>query len=217
MAAAQIISHWHTLLDDFSTSSLEWYSSLEEKITARQIPDIRMERIEHNESGIGSAKRTYLRVTRGKLIFDVCAAPFGTSFFFSWWLLNEAPQNALLYGCLSFIALPIILVISMTSFGIVVGTVFFLIALIVLWAFITNAIKAGTEGVEDLILALPLWGTLYARWWKPVTYFTTDTRLMFQESIHRAVLEAIEGLRSEHGLRALSADERRPDMRDLLS
>lgn len=33
-----------------------------------------------------SAKREYLRVRRKEHLFDVCAAPFGTGFFFSWWL-----------------------------------------------------------------------------------------------------------------------------------
>ena len=52
--------------------------------------------------------------------------------------------------------------------------------------------------------------------YKAITYYTLDTRLMFQASVHRALTDTISGLRTAQGLRALSADELRPTMRDLL-
>jgi len=33
-----------------------------------------------------SAKREYFRVQRKENIFDLCGAPFGKGYFFSWWL-----------------------------------------------------------------------------------------------------------------------------------
>lgn len=51
---------------------------------------------------------------------------------------------------------------------------------------------------------------------RAITYYTLDTRLMFQESVHRAVTQTISTIRTAQGLRALSADEMRPTMRDLM-
>ena len=43
-------------------------------------------RVTHSQSGIFSSRREYLRISREEYIFDICAAPFGTDFFVSWWL-----------------------------------------------------------------------------------------------------------------------------------
>jgi hypothetical protein len=37
------------------------------------------------EGGFFSASREYFTASRKTLCFDVCAAPFGTAFFVSWW------------------------------------------------------------------------------------------------------------------------------------
>lgn len=213
---AEIIAHWHTLVDDFSTSSLDWYTALEQGIVARDMPLVRIERIEHNESGIGSTKRMYLRVIRGKLTFDVCAAPYGRSFFFSWWLAVQPLQYALLYAGLGLLGFLIAASVALSTFGLIKGMFVLIIVSVATMVLLGNAVQAGSEGIEDFILAIPVWGDLYARFVKPVTYFSTDTRLMFQESVHRTVIETIEGVTMAKGLRALSPEEKRPTMRDLL-
>ncbi|HEV2175104.1 MAG TPA: hypothetical protein VGR71_16140, partial [Nitrospira sp.] len=93
----EAIAHWHQLLENFHTSSLEFYSSLESAIKARSVPELHSARIEHKEGGLASAKREYLRLHRGKHAFDICAAPFGTGFFVSWWLTEPPLPFALLY------------------------------------------------------------------------------------------------------------------------
>ncbi|OQP64744.1 hypothetical protein A3860_18470 [Niastella vici] len=70
---------------DFSFSSLEFYSILENIIKQREMPSITMSRVTHKEGGIFSSDRIYLRISRGPLIYDVCAAPFGNGFFVSSW------------------------------------------------------------------------------------------------------------------------------------
>lgn len=54
-----------------------------------------------------------------------------------------------------------------------------------------------------------------ARFVQPLTYYKLDTALMFQESIHQAVLEVLEGAIKAKGLRALSEMERKPILSDL--
>jgi len=81
-----IFSHWHHSIDALQESPQKVYNSLVEAISKRQIPGIDISRIDYREGGVFSAKRTYLRVQRKEHIFDICVAPFGNGFFFSWWL-----------------------------------------------------------------------------------------------------------------------------------
>jgi hypothetical protein len=48
------------------------------------------------------------------------------------------------------------------------------------------------------------------------TYYRVDTALMFQEAVHAAVLEVIDGMTSAKGIRALSELERKPILRSLV-
>ncbi len=70
---------------DFQFSSQQFYTVLEEKIKQREMPSITISRVTHNEGGLFSSERIYLRVSRGHLIYDVCAAPYGNGFFVSSW------------------------------------------------------------------------------------------------------------------------------------
>src|SRR5881296_1975829 len=81
-----LVSNWSTLIENLEASSLAFYQSIESAIQKRAIPDVELSRIDYHESGIFSAKREYLRVVRGKLMFDICGAPYGNGFFVSWWL-----------------------------------------------------------------------------------------------------------------------------------
>jgi len=48
------------------------------------------------------------------------------------------------------------------------------------------------------------------------TYYKYDTAMMFQESVHSAVLEVVDQLTSAKGVRTLSELERKPVMRNFL-
>jgi len=89
---SDIVSHWYTSMDGLQTSSLDFYAAVEQAIAKHQIPDARTSRVDWREGGVFSAKREYLRVRRKEFVFDICAAPFGTGFFFSWWL-GELPSG----------------------------------------------------------------------------------------------------------------------------
>jgi hypothetical protein len=82
----EILSHWHHLIEGLKESPSEVYAAIEQAVDLRRLPGIRCWRIEHREGGVFSARREYLRVRRDEYIFDICAAPFGTGFFMSWWL-----------------------------------------------------------------------------------------------------------------------------------
>jgi hypothetical protein len=68
-----------------------------------------------------------------------------------------------------------------------------------------------------LLAAIPGVAWIYHRFLKPMTYYRIDTALMFQESVHAAVLEILDGATKAKGLRALSELDRKPIMAGLFS
>jgi hypothetical protein len=220
---ANVISHWHQLIENFQTSSLAFYESVETAVHARAVPETSRIRIEHKEGGLASANREYLRLHRGKHAFDVCAAPFGTGFFVSWWLTEPPLKFAWLYT-LGFMAGLVIAMDIAFVVGAAVGAVMGLSAFTggicaalfgvpaLLWL-LGNAMRQNKVGGESTVLAMPLVGSLYERVFAPATYYAVDTAIMFQEAVHNSVLEVIDCVTANKGVRALTEAERKPIMK----
>ena len=205
--AAEVISHWHHSLEDFTTSGAEFYRSVEATLKAKEAPAVTTQMVEWRESGILSASREYLRISYGRYSFDLCAAPFGRDYFFSWWLVKRQPDAALLFGCLGIIAMPIALAGFVQMAGVFKGFLLFLVVLACAAFWIVNTARDGNAAVEDAILAIPIVSFLYTRFLKPVTYYSTDTRLIFEEAVHRIVLQHVGVLRTANNLPALTPAE----------
>ena len=166
--ASLFLSHWHKLFEDFQESPQRIYSLLEEAINKRKMEDVKISRVNYREGGLFSAKRQYFRVRRKEHVFDICAAPFGTGFFVSWWLGK-------------------------------VGRLSWILALL-------------------LILLLPILGLIIVILWcisLRETYYRLDTALMFQDSVHSAVLEVMGQVTEGKGVRALTELEKKPILSDL--
>lgn len=83
-------------------------------------------------------------------------------------------------------------------------------------SFVSWWLAEDTGCMRGCLLALPVIGWILLLLVFRETYYKVDTRLMFQDAIHSAVLEVVDGLTSAHGLRALSESERKPTMEKLL-
>jgi hypothetical protein len=202
-------SHWYTLIEDFQISSTDFYSSLRAGIQRRQVPDAETIFMEYKESGLMSARRTYLRVMRGKYVFDICAAPFGTGYFFSWWLGEKIPSPV--GPTLALIAIVIFLWnICLSNSRFPDGLYTFIGAVVFLILLLGAAVAQGEAEWVDSVLVIPILGRIIRRLFRPDTYYRIDTALMFQEAVHAAVLEVIDGLTSAKGIRALTEAQRRP-------
>jgi hypothetical protein len=210
-----VVAHWHHFVEDFNTSSLEFYSALEATLLVKQAP-VRPQRIDWAEGGILSAKREYLRATYGRYSFDIAAFPFGRDFFFSWWLTKRRPESALVLGCGAMIALLVVLVVFLKLAGYIIGFVLFAVATGATYAALANGAIAGGDMLDDIMLALPIFGSLYARFVRPSTYFSEDSRLIFQESVHAIVVGHVTALLAEKGARALAPEAVAPQSRPLL-
>ncbi|MEK7856133.1 MAG: hypothetical protein AAB288_08585 [Acidobacteriota bacterium] len=71
------------LMENFESSPQAFYALVEKMIAKRNIPDAKVKRVEHKQSGFFSAKREYLRISRERTHYEICAAPFGSGFFIS--------------------------------------------------------------------------------------------------------------------------------------
>lgn len=70
--------------------------------------------------------------------------------------------------------------------------------------------------MRGCLLAIPVLGWLLLVLIFRETYYKVDSRLMFQDAVHSAVLEVVDAYTSAKGLKALSELERRPRMEKLL-
>ena len=188
------LGRWSHLIEGLQTSSLDFYSSLEEAVARRRIPGLRVRRVKFAEGGILDARREYLRIERGDLRFDVCAAPFGTGFFFSWWL---AGRPRLWWLVVVLICLGLLVptwVIEDRSFGFV------------------HKIAITIGLIFIALVGAPLVHKLLNR----ITYYYADRVSMFRGAVHQAVTEAIDGMLTTKGMRALTEEEKKPIMREFL-
>lgn len=208
-----VLSHWYQLIEGLEASPMEFYASVEQAIERRHLPDTIRSRVDWREGGVLTARREYLRVTRGSHVFDICGAPFGNGFFVSSWLGEFRAGPLVLLGLI--VGLFLLLLLAIEVLGFFLGLFLVLLGAPFLFSLMAPTMTAQFPGWDDAIRAIPVIGPLYDRWFQPVTYYRIDTALMFQSAIHSAVLEVVDELTKAKGLRALTADERKPILRDL--
>ena len=229
-----VVSHSHKLIENFETSPKDFYAAVEAGLERRQVPAYRTSRVDFTEGGALTAKREYLRIARGKAVFDICAAPYGTGFFFSSWVTQRRPRMLLLWA----IGLVALCMLIRPALGLAIGPIwamnwmqsrllsdsFSAIVDVILWILdgfvalgaIAIAARAGFDDAERAMLELPIVGWVYRRIFAPETYYRIDTTLMFQSAVQSAMLEAINALLTKKGLRALGENDMRPVFRELV-
>jgi hypothetical protein len=204
-----VLSHWHRLIEDHQASALQFYDAVQAVLVARQVPHTVQSKVIFKESGVMSANREYVRILRGTYAFDICAAPFGTGYFYSWWLSEVEATNGVLWflGVLAALFFTTLIVGAMSvTFGIIFA-LFGIPSLLVAGGV---AVRENYRHVEPVVISMPLFGKAYRRFINPTTFYTYDTALMFQDAVHNAVVEVIDKSLCAQGLRALAADERKP-------
>jgi len=208
-----VVSHWSTLIENFQASPMAFYQAVEAALTRRQVPETKNSRVDYREAGVLSANREYLHVTRETFNFDVCGAPFGTGFFVSWWLTEEVPTLNPILKALSLVGMLGVALWMLAQFGLTLGAIV-LIVMVLGGLAVANTLAADGQFNDKIIQALPLLGSLYVWLFKPATFYRIDTMEMFQTAVHNAVLEVIDTMTAEKGIRALSESDRKPVMRE---
>jgi len=81
----EVIGNWSHLIPDIQHDPNAFYELVENNLRDKQVPDFKSNKITISEGGLLSYNRLYLEISRGQYIFHICASPWGTGFFFSWW------------------------------------------------------------------------------------------------------------------------------------
>jgi hypothetical protein len=214
---AEVLQHWIAFVEGFDLVPSEFYSSIEAELKARDVPGMEMSRIEFSEGSVLSAKRLYLRMLRERLVFDVCAAPFGKSFFFSC-RFAEIPavvqvwQLLVLAAVLAFCGLASLAIFT-RLFGGLTFILWPLACLLVPIAAIYVMRNSGAMGLKDLdktLIRIPVLGAVYEAWIRRDTYYRQDTRLMYLETVGGVVKHLAEEAVASKGLKLLTQYEQTP-------
>lgn len=207
---ADVLSHWFTVLDGFTHSTDEFYAEIEKELAARKVPGLTITRVDFAEGGALSDKRTYLRMIRERLVFDVCAAPFGRAYFFS---VRFAEIPAVIkpwqvVACL--FAFFLIASLALKVFGFWPGTFTLAGCFVALVYVLRNAIALGLEDLDAALIKSPVLGPIYETFLRKETYYRHDTRLLYQEIVSEVVKKKVEEVTAAKGVKLVKAHEHSP-------
>jgi hypothetical protein len=207
----------YTLIDGFETSTDSFYQGIEEELQNRKVPGLELQRVDFREGGPLSAKRDYLRMRRERLTFDLCSAPFGTSWFFSY-RFCEIPAPFPLAQLLIVIALTAALAAGyLAIFGPVWGGVTIGMTVLGFALLLRNTLTLGFDDFDAWLLTVPVFGRVYELLFRKETFFRQDTRHMYVEMVERIIQAKIKEVTAAEGIEKVEFIEARPDVHPLLA
>jgi hypothetical protein len=219
---ADVIDHWYALIPGFNSSTKDFYEAVEKELKERQVPGLEIFHVDFAEGGALSNKREYLRMTRERLVFDICAAPFGTAYFFSC-RFAEIPAVVKLG---EFLVLIIVLCFSafigLIIFVKILGVVglmlfpFLLLASLVAAIYVMrNAVAMGLKDLDASLIKAPIVGPIYEAWFRKETYYRQDTRLMYCDTVNAVVKAKVEETTGAKGIKLIRYMENCPMLSEL--
>jgi hypothetical protein len=198
----------------FKNSTKEFYAAVEDELKAREVPGLEISRVEFSEGGLLSDKREYLRMIRERLVFDICAAPFGTSYFFSC-RFAEIPLVIKLWQLVFMLASIFIFAgIFWKIFGLILGSVAIVAALLIAAYLLRNAVALGLRDLDAMLLQSPF-GAIYERFFRKETYYRVDTRLMYLDTVNEIVKAKVEETTGAKGIKLIRFNEHDPILSEL--
>jgi hypothetical protein len=212
---AEVLSHWYTPVPGFTLSTEEFYASVEKELTEQKVPGLDISRVEFAEGGILSGRRTYLRMTRERLVFDICAAPFGTNYFFSCRFAELPATVSLISLAILVFIFAALLFFSVNVLGLIWSLLLWPAFLIGLIYTLRNAVSLGLSDLDAWLLKQPVFGPIYERFLRKETYYRQDTRLMYLTVVEGVVKKLVEEETTAKGVRLLTQYEYAPILREL--
>jgi hypothetical protein len=207
---ADVLSHWYSLVPGFNTSTKEFYEAVEKELKQREVPGLEIFHVDFAEGGVLSSKREYLRMTRERLVFDVCAAPFGTSYFFSC-RFAEIPAVIKLWQLfVVLIAALITVALAFKLLGFILGVVVLLAGFVFLMCTLRNAVAMGLQDLDATLIKSPVVGPIYENWFRKETYYRHDTRLMYCDTVNAVAKDKVEETTGAKGIKLVRFNEYSP-------
>jgi len=212
---ADVLSHWYSLVPDFNASSKEFYDAIEKELKDRQVPGLDISHVEFAEGSVLSAKREYLRMTRERLVFDICAAPFGTAYFFSC-RFAEIPAVIRLWQIIVLLVSSyIIAILTWHLAGFRLGSCILAVVFMLIFYLLRNAVAIGLRDVDAMLIKSPLLGPIYERFFRKETYYRYDTRLMYLDTVNVVVKTLVEETTGAKGITLIQFNEYSPILGEL--
>jgi hypothetical protein len=210
-----VIDHWYALVPGFNTSTKEFYTAIENTLKDRQVPGLEISHVDFTEGGLLSAKREYLRMTRERLVFDICAAPFGTSYFFSGRFAEISPAIRLWQLLVVLITAWIIVGLTLKLLGLILGAVVLLVGFAFSIYLLRNAVAMGLKDLDATLIKSPVLGPIYENWFRKETYYRQDTRLMYRDTVNDVVKAKVEETTGAKGIKLIKFNQYSPILGEL--
>ena len=149
--------------------------------------------------------------------FDLCSAPFGTSWFFSY-RFCEIPAPFPFWQFLIVIALTAVLAGGYVAlFGALWGGVIIGMTALGFVLLLRNTLTLGFEDFDAWLLTVPIFGRVYEALFRKETFFRQDTRFMYVEMMERIIQAKIKEVTVSEGIEKVEFIEARPEMHPLLA
>ena len=191
---------WYVVQLDFEASTEEFYSAIEQDLAARELQGLELSRVEYAEGGLLSAQRAYLRMSRERLLFDVCSAPFGTSWLFSC-RFSEIPLTIRAW---EFFALVLIIAAFwfsyMQLFGMFTGGILFGATILGMFLAMLCAVPFGFHDMDAALLQMPIVGAFYEIFFRKNTYYRQDTRVAYITIVSAIVRARVKEIMQARGI-----------------
>ncbi len=214
-AGAEVMEHWYALVPGFNISGKEFYSAIEAELKAREVPGLDIAYVDFAEGGMLSQKREYLRMTRERLVFDICAAPFGTAFFFSCRFAQIPAVIRLWQLLIVIIGIFMVTMLVLNYAGLIFGAMALLAGGVFLLYLLRNAVALGLRDLDATLIKSPVFGPIYENWFRKETYYRHDTRLMYLDTVNAVVKAKVEDVTGAKGIKLVRFMEHSPILAEL--
>jgi hypothetical protein len=210
-----VIDHWYALVPGFTTPAKEFYTAVEKELKERHVPGLDIAYVDFAEGGVMSQKREYLRMTRERLVFDICAAPFGTAHFFSCRFAEIPPAIKLWQLLVVLVAAQIAVGLAFNYLGLILGAVVLVAGFVFLIYLLRNAVAMGLKDLDGALIKSPIVGSIYENWFRKETYYRQDTRLMYRDTVNDVVKAKVEETTGAKGIKLIRFNECSPILGEL--
>lgn len=202
---------WHVVLLDFEASTEEFYSAIEQDLAARELQGLELSRVEYAEGGLLSAQRAYLRMKRERLLFDVCSAPFGTSWLFSC-RFSEFPITIRVWEVVALLLSLVAFWFSYAQlFGFLTGNIMFGATVLGLILAMVCAVPFGFHDMDAALMQMPVIGPFYEVFFRKDTYYRQDTRAAYMTIVNSIVRARVEEVAKARGVESVQFFEQPPE------
>lgn len=206
----EVLDHWVAQAPVNSYSADEVYGAIEQLVQAHEIPGLKISRVDYTEGGALSNKRTYLRFERAQMAFDICAAPFGTGYFFSCRTVFSVPMLNIWHLLLLLFVSPLIFNSVLKPMGLYYGAGGVIFALVTFAILCRQGVKAEFAFLDTALLQIPILNVIYWFLYRRDTYFREDTRIMYMTVVPQIIQAYLDEISAAKGVKLVRQQRRAP-------